>query len=265
MILPASYANGFAPRDGQPLYPELWRGCVGAWSTTLGPSGVTLRDWSGLGNHATLKSSGAMPSVSPAGGHNLLNLSGVQYADTGAACQALRSAARITVSAWVVTTTVSKEIVSDYSGTNDHFELYLLGSGFPAFYAYGATTGYRASSVSVTDGKLHHVLGEFNAGAINMYIDGVLANGALSGTVPATLNAAAGQPLNIGRYVNSAYFVGSIGDVFLHDRVLQDSEKRVIASRPGIAYELSPRRRSRAVVITSGFSALRPSILRGSR
>ena len=54
MILPASYSNGFAPRDGQPLYPELWRGCVGAWCPSLGPTGLTLRDWSGFGNHGTL-------------------------------------------------------------------------------------------------------------------------------------------------------------------------------------------------------------------
>ena len=54
MILPGSYANGFAPRDGQPLYPELWRGCVGAWNPGLGPTGLTLRDWSGFGNHGTL-------------------------------------------------------------------------------------------------------------------------------------------------------------------------------------------------------------------
>jgi hypothetical protein len=54
MILPGTYQNGFAPRDGSPLYPELWRGCVGAWNPGLGPTGLTLRDWSGYGNHGTL-------------------------------------------------------------------------------------------------------------------------------------------------------------------------------------------------------------------
>lgn len=54
MILPGRYANGFAPRDGQPLYPELWKGCVGAWNPGLGVTGLTLRDQSGFGRHGTL-------------------------------------------------------------------------------------------------------------------------------------------------------------------------------------------------------------------
>jgi len=54
MILPGTYQNGFAPRDGEPLFPELWDGCVGAWNPGLGPSGLTLRDWSPYKNHGTL-------------------------------------------------------------------------------------------------------------------------------------------------------------------------------------------------------------------
>jgi len=42
------------PLIGRPLYPELWDRCVGAWAPCLGPTGLTLRDWSGRGNHGTL-------------------------------------------------------------------------------------------------------------------------------------------------------------------------------------------------------------------
>ena len=54
MIIPASYANGFAPRDGRPLYPEFSHGLIGNWAPCLGPTGLTLRDWSGRANHGTL-------------------------------------------------------------------------------------------------------------------------------------------------------------------------------------------------------------------
>lgn len=44
MILPGSYTNGFAPRDGQPLYPELWADTRLAMVPGLGPTGARLAD-----------------------------------------------------------------------------------------------------------------------------------------------------------------------------------------------------------------------------
>ena len=58
-----SYQAGFyAPeRGGRPAYPQAWRGCVGQHSPLLGPSGVTLHDWSGLKNHGSF--TGMSPST----------------------------------------------------------------------------------------------------------------------------------------------------------------------------------------------------------
>jgi len=49
-----SYANGFAPRDGPSANPNLLDGLVGAWIPAFGPTGGTLFDVSGRGNHGTL-------------------------------------------------------------------------------------------------------------------------------------------------------------------------------------------------------------------
>jgi hypothetical protein len=80
---------------------------------------------------------------------------------------------------------------------------------------------------------------------------------------------------NYGNFVGSPSVIGyhsvlnaancKFDSMMLHSRRLSSNEIGLLATRRGIAYELAPRRRSRAAVITSGFSALRPSILRGSR
>jgi hypothetical protein len=49
-----SYSQGFARYAAQSEAPGLWRGLVGSWCPFLGPTGLTLRDWSGHHNHGTL-------------------------------------------------------------------------------------------------------------------------------------------------------------------------------------------------------------------
>lgn len=49
-----SYQNGFARHAAESARPQDWVGLVGFWLPTLGPTGVTLRDWSGYGNDGTL-------------------------------------------------------------------------------------------------------------------------------------------------------------------------------------------------------------------
>ena len=49
-----SYQQGFARCAAEAENPGLWKGLVGLWAPTLGPTGLTLRDWSGYGNHGTL-------------------------------------------------------------------------------------------------------------------------------------------------------------------------------------------------------------------
>lgn len=49
-----SYHQGFANNAEDSARPQDWRGLVGLWLPQLGPSGITLRDWSGFANHGTL-------------------------------------------------------------------------------------------------------------------------------------------------------------------------------------------------------------------
>jgi hypothetical protein len=49
-----SYMQGFARHAAESEHPELWHGLVGAWLPVLGPTGSTLRDWSGRKKHGAL-------------------------------------------------------------------------------------------------------------------------------------------------------------------------------------------------------------------
>lgn len=49
-----SWKNGFARCAAESANPNLWKGLVGAWYPSLGPTGLTLRDVSGWHNHGTL-------------------------------------------------------------------------------------------------------------------------------------------------------------------------------------------------------------------
>ncbi len=49
-----SYKQGYARNAAESAAPGLWKGLVGPWAPSLGPTGLTLRDLSGFGNHGTL-------------------------------------------------------------------------------------------------------------------------------------------------------------------------------------------------------------------
>ncbi len=49
-----SWKSGFAHNAAESANPGLWKGLVGLWLPALGPTGLTLRDMSGWGNHGTL-------------------------------------------------------------------------------------------------------------------------------------------------------------------------------------------------------------------
>ena len=255
MLLPGTYANGFAPRDGRPLYPELWKGCVGAWNPGLGVSGLTLRDWSGFGNHGTLTNMTSGSAWSVVGGKFALTFDGVN--DYVESAQKLSSVPEVTAEAWIRTSTVSREILAIYNLAGvSILELYLPLSGNPQFYIYKANGSaqlcYREASVAVNDGKWHHVAGVFSglSSRLDVYIDGLKANGTLTGTIPSTTNTST-EPMRIGAYNSGGFFSGSIGSVRTYVVAVSDSVIRLLSSRDGIAYEMAPRRRSSVQVTTN--------------
>ena len=252
MILPASYSNGFAPRDGQPLYPELWRGCVGAWNPGLGPTGLTLRDWSGYGRYATLNNdpvyavNGAKYAISCDGTNDYIRIP--RFADYSTLLTTKK-----TTSIWVRTSSPG----SSYRTVWSQDRCFAVTIKDSVFITYDwAAASDRSSGVNIADGAWHHLAITFNPGVSSgseFFIDGQKVGSSFTYSSQAGSNdmdmsigtALTTAPLNqpAAEYVNAA-----VDDPRLYYGLLSSNTIRLLASRRGIAYEMAPRRRSSSAV-----------------
>ncbi len=254
MILPASYLNGFAPRDGQPLYPSLWKGCVGAWNPGLGPSGLVLRDQSGFKNNGTLTNG---PTFAASQGRYAMNFDGVNDLIVVPNSPRFVTAQNYAISLWVKPDDVSglHSIVSQWDSTNG---------------AYAFTSG---SSLLFQSGNSGHRITVTNVFSINAWVHLIVMNrngltsaaingGISSITTPALATSATSQLListnNLG---GVGHWLGQQDDLRWYDRNLSPQEIRLLATRRGIAYEMAPRRRSSTQVTVA---PLRYNLFSGS-
>jgi len=241
MILPGSYTNGFAPRDGSPLYPSLWRGCVGAWNPGLGPTGLTLRDWSGYGLHGTLTNMASDTAWLRNQGSTALNFDGSN--DSVVASAMTIGSTEGAISLWLRPDAWAGNATVFSMRTTDNLEaLHNAGS---LLFRYG--NGTAGSSVTLpTVGVWSHLVFVYDiASGWQYYINGVLSN-----SLATTWSAIdVGGDLVIGNLdgVNLP-FDGLISDFRIYNGRISPNEIRLLAARRGIAYELAPRRRSRAAV-----------------
>jgi hypothetical protein len=111
-----------------------------------------------------------------------------------------------------------------------------------------------------------------NAARLKMYINGDLQTLSFgSYTVPATSANRPAAKFAIGKYIlasqNTTLVNGQFGDTRIYNRALSPNEIRLLAQRPGIAYELAPRKTYfiQAATSTSQFyDVLSPLIFAGT-
>lgn len=252
MILPASYSNGFAPRDGRPLYPELWRGLAGSWAPCLGPTGLTLRDWSNFKNHGTL-TSGAQFSIRS--GRNAVLLDGSDdYVDIGNVGNRIASNDNHAISIWFsVSSFANSPILYSWyeSAINDLGFLEFNSTGTQIFWgvrrSVSAQTSFRTyTGVSIGTALNHLLLQKTGSGdAGNLYLNGVLLS-SFSGVLYSTPSQL--STLWLGKYVTGGFATsGSVYELSVFSRNVE-RQVSLLSRRPGIAYELAPRRRSSSAV-----------------
>ena len=253
MIVPASYSNGFAPRDGQPLYPELWRGCVGAWAPCLGPTGLTLRDWSKLGNHGTLTNG---PSWAASQGRYAISVDGTDDNVVSLTAKTLSKTPGLSISQWIFRNALTQKGAFFKCGSPVSNTGYGLSVGEVANSDFSGDTlnfllegvAYASCGVTLEATRWYHIALIIVGNTAKAYLNGVLVATNTSYTLLDPANAT----LYIGGYSTGGginrYMTGMVDDCIAYQRVLSDNEIRLLASRRGIAYELAPRRRSRVAV-----------------
>lgn len=235
--LRGSYANGFAPRDGRPLYPGLWRGCVGAWAPCLGPTGLRLQDNTDFGNHGTLTGMDPATDWVVSGGKYALKFSTNKYV-LNATSTSFLGVSRYSVSCWAA---------GNSRGGGSFGRIWFSGSGASATDIIATGTNqlsWRMSSSQALafafnfDGTVRHIACVYDSGVRqSVYVNGVLVATRTPGATSADFNAG----FRISD--NSSWWDGHVLDVIAYTRVLTDNEISILSQRPGIAYEMAPRRR----------------------
>jgi len=240
-------------------YPGLWRNCVGAWAPCLGPTGLTLRDWSALRNQGTLSNMDAAGDWVTSQGRYALDFDGSNdYVQTTLVPSDGNS--NMTFCCWCKYTAASQFAGLIY-WRNSAFPFNFMAfgviansSGDPGARLFGqdndssTSSRFAMSTSDYNDGKWHHAAAVRNAASMTLYVDGATVTTA-TGTRPDIYHSA---PVFIGSRANSSTSVGTfngqIDDARIYNRDLSANEIRLLSSRRGIAYELAPRRRSSSAV-----------------
>lgn len=275
-MLAGSYHNGFAPRDGQPLYPELWRGCIGAWAPCLGPSGLTLRDWSGYGNHGSFTSLTAGSGWVSSAGRYAIGTPGTANVGVTVASNSMLSipaASPWSVSLWfrrntagrndgVINKAAATVAANEWSVAWFGADLYFI-VGDPSASAFigrrGAwnVTGWRNICCTYDGGT--------TAAACKIYGDGIQIDTSNynTGVFASTNPTASNMRLAIDNYLSGTTGFGDFDDIRIYRRMLSIREVKMLGSRRGIAYDFAPRKRTRTLVGFKAYWAARKAQILG--
>lgn len=238
--------NRIATRD-QAKYPSLWSGCVGAWAPCLGPTGLTLRDWSGRGNHGEFQNLTASAGWGIVGGEVA-----VQFANTTnrvvASSIVLSGSGDFTIAGWVwlpASGSQEKWIQGNFSVANmNGVELYIYTTSKLHLYLGSALV----STSSVPALTWTHCAAIRRNGTVTLYINGI-ADGSGSRTTSITTSTQWSLGNAAGYSTGGAITIGSqiACSVAITERQLQS-----LVMRQRVMYEMAPRRRSSVQV--AGFN-----------
>jgi hypothetical protein len=254
--LPGSYQQGFAPRDFEPRFPELWRGCVLALAPCLGPTGTVVRDWGGCKKDATLNNMTPDSDWVASQGRFALDTDGVN--DFLSVVPPISSTAILTVSGWwfqsafnnsdhlLMEHTTNSNTIGNNSfviGPNSSagvFSVVITGPG-----TTGVQQGYNVRNYArPTANQWNHFSVILNrnlgtaASAIRLFLNGVEQ----TSTGSFTQGNVSGNFANSTTYIcsragTSLFLAAQVDDMIFHNRGLSPQEIRLLAMRRGVAYE----------------------------
>ena len=228
------------------VYPNLWRGCVGAWCPSQDRSRAdSLTDFSGRNKNGLLVNMEPATDWVPSQGKIALNFDGTNEnvdidSNLGIASKVL------SYSAWIYPVSSGYRTVFCIGRDNTlRNVIYLESSDFNLFLFQFVNGSFASSATgpSLTANKWQHVGVLINGTAVVLFVDNVTVNTAIDAGFPSSMNRS-----SIGAFVDSNgtrinHFNGQIDDVRVYNRDLSMSEIATLALRRGIAYETDRIRR----------------------
>jgi fibronectin type 3 domain-containing protein len=190
-------------------------------------SGTTTGDASGNGITGTLQGA-AWTTLGKYG--NGLSFNGSSFIDLGNP-SVLQMTASMTLSAWVFATANPPDdgqIIAK-SSERDGWQLKTTPDTGVRTFAIGISNGtasiQRNSHTVVALNTWHHVAGVYNAAAqsLDIYVNGVLDNGVLTGTVPPSQNNSTVN-VNIGQRTGGFFFRGTIDEVRVYNAAVTQAQ-----------------------------------------
>ena len=151
----------------------------------------------------------------------------------------LRLTGSMTLSAWVYATgnpSGDGQIIAksgDYDGWQLKTALNMGVRTFAVMISNGTTVIQRYGRSQVSLNTWHHVAGVYNAAArtLDIFVNGVLDNSILVGTVPLQQNNSDSN-VNIGKRDGGYWFQGIIDEVQVYNRALRESEIQTLKNTP---------------------------------
>jgi len=122
-------------------------------------------------------------------------------------------------------------LLSKFGATGYGYQLSIAADGNILFDLMnnGASIFGISGSKAINDGNWHHVLVETNrqTKTCNIYIDGVIASGTITGTMPPSANISNAYEIFIGKNSNGNFFAGTIDFIRISKGTLTDAKTTI--------------------------------------
>lgn len=238
-----SYSQGFA-RRGETAYPNLWRGLVGAWIPSLGPTGNTLFDVSGFRNHGTLTNMEPATDWVIGGNSRLpgyaLNFDGTNEHVNVGDVAILDGAIQAAFSFWFKKTG-DGDPNNRFISKDNAYELSVREASVNSYTVRINNVGLTFSGTAPVDNVWTHIVMMYHDSVTNgskLYINGAFESaGTLSrGGIDNTATS-----LSFGGRGVSHSYNGQIDNIFIYNRGLIPTEIKFLYENPMAPFQLRQR------------------------
>ena len=220
-----TFSTGFALSSKEAKYPHLWNGLVGAWCPSLGKQGDILRNLSLYNHNAVLTGMDASTDYIPDIRGFALNYDGTNdYLDIGHIEEIDDATKDLTFIFRTRTTASGNNALFTYD-TNDSLsptsDIYVFA---PAGLNIGGVGdgSQHATGVSINDGVWHWIAIRLKGTELSVFKDGAKVYSLV--VTHSRANYGVSHNFRIADNSNVLHYPGDIGDFFVYNRGLEDSE-----------------------------------------